>query len=105
MNGYTYRYVPATNRNEFVPVELTPEVDPGSGVVTLRPSSGQPLGVADQLNADLTYQVHGVLDIGISGITFEATGVPETRDWLATGTTTVTPIQDPFGSASGSTGS
>ncbi|MFI6430076.1 hypothetical protein [Rhodococcus oryzae] len=105
VTGNTFRNIPAENRNESVPVELTSEVDPATGAVTLKPASGQPLSVADQLYVNLTYEVQGVLAIGTSGITFEATGVPETRDWLATGTTTVTPIQDPFGSASGSTGS
>ncbi|MFG1785850.1 hypothetical protein ACGFIU_25740 [Rhodococcus oryzae] len=105
VTGNSYRYIPAGNRYESVPVELTSEVDPVTGAVLVKPASGQPLSVVDQLYVNLTYEVQGVLAIGTSGITFEATGVPETRDWLATGTTTVTPIQDPIGSASGSTGS
>lgn len=86
------RHVPAENRYYFEPVGLTSEVDPATGAVTLRDPSGRPLDILDGLSLSFTYEVRQIIGVGTSGVTFEATGVPETPDWLATGRTTVAPI-------------
>ncbi|WP_156042572.1 hypothetical protein [Rhodococcus sp. UNC363MFTsu5.1] len=86
VNSYTLRLIAAENRYETVPVALTSEVDPATGAVTLKAPPGQPLSVADRLYVDAKYQVEDFI-VGASGVTFEATDLPETRDWVAKGWT------------------
>lgn len=64
---------------------LETEVDSASGAVTMTAPPGT---LEDLGNVALSYKVGGPVFIGgLNGVTFEATGVPETVRWLAIGNT------------------
>lgn len=86
VTSYKYRFVPAENRSYIDPVDLTSEFDPATGALTLTAPPGQSVDFVDKITVSATYEV-GEFLTGISGVTFEATGVPQTQNWLAKGWT------------------
>jgi uncharacterized repeat protein (TIGR01451 family) len=79
VSGYRYGVVAD-------PIALVSTVDPVTGAVEVQLAPGQQLNAGEKMGISFGYDVGQYLS-GRSGVTFEATGVPETLEWLAPAST------------------
>ena len=77
----------SVSNGPLVPIQVEAQVDPVSGAVTVTAAPGQQADLGNAI-VTFTYEVEGPVFLGgANGVTFEATGVPESARWLAMGYT------------------